>query len=59
MSTTRDHGKIVFECDECGDTFESGTSDFEEALHKAKHDQDWLVTKEGQTWLHICPSCID
>ena len=52
----RQHGNIVFECDGCGDTLETGTRNFDEA--KAQLDSEgWKVRKIGADWIHGCPSC--
>lgn len=47
------HGKIVFECDACGDTLETDTNDFNEA-NTARRDAGWLAEKVGRDWLHFC-----
>jgi hypothetical protein len=52
----RQYGKIIFECDECGDTFESNTREFDEAWENAK-DEGWRAYKEDGEWCHSCPDC--
>jgi Fe2+ or Zn2+ uptake regulation protein len=52
----RQNGDIVFECDECGEVFESATSDFNSAWNQAKRD-GWRVRKIGTEWVHECPNC--
>jgi hypothetical protein len=52
----RQNGDIVFECDECGETFESATSDFNSPWNQAKRD-GWRVRKIGKEWYHSCPNC--
>lgn len=57
MSVYRHHGKIVFECDDCGDQFESDTRDFDDAWQDAK-DEGWLAYKDDKFgWEHFCPEC--
>jgi predicted RNA-binding Zn-ribbon protein involved in translation (DUF1610 family) len=52
----RQHGKIIFECDVCGDTLESDTRDFNEALLTLKNES-WSARKIGSDWVHSCPEC--
>jgi hypothetical protein len=52
----RQNGDLVFECDTCGETFESETSDFNSAWNQAKRD-GWRVKKIGTQWVHSCPNC--
>jgi hypothetical protein len=52
----RQHGMIIFECDVCGDTLETGERDFNEA--KAIQDREgWKARKIGSDWCHSCPDC--
>lgn len=53
---TRIHGKIVFECDECGDDLETEKKDFDEALEVLR-GEDWIARKVDDEWVHYCPSC--
>ncbi len=52
----RQNGNLVFECDTCGETFESAASDFNSAWNQAKRD-GWWVKKFGQDWIHSCFKC--
>ena len=52
----RQGGDIVFECDECGESLESETSDFNSAWNLAKRD-GWRAKKIGTEWCHECPNC--
>jgi hypothetical protein len=52
----RQHGKIVFECDVCGQTLEPDTRDFGEALRTLKNES-WSARKIGMDWVHACPDC--
>jgi hypothetical protein len=57
MSVLRQHGQIVFECDACGDTHESGTTDFHDAYADAK-DAGWVSFKNDEgDWEHRCEAC--
>lgn len=61
MSLTRDHGHIIFECDNaCGDTFESGSKSFEEALAAFRLEGWRVMQKPATVWRHFCSkSCED
>jgi hypothetical protein len=57
----RQHGKIIFECETCDTTLETGTGDFETAREKFR-EENWKVVatqKIGQkpTYQHYCPAC--
>ena len=52
----RQHGKICFECDVCGDTLDSYTRDFNEAL-RTLNNESWKARKIGVDWVHSCPEC--
>lgn len=56
----RQHGKIVFECDACGDTLETGEREFSDAWDMAKSD-GWRVRKiePSNVWVHSCPKCAE
>ena len=49
-------GKYVFECDGCGDVFESNTDDFDLAQLK-RGEAGWIAFKEKDEWKHKCVSC--
>lgn len=54
-------GEVAFECDECGDEYESNHTDFKYAIALIKQAR-WLLkpcpTKLGKTrWEHYCPTC--
>lgn len=52
----RQGGEIIFECEGCSDTLETGERDFSEA--KAVLDTEgWRARKLGSDWLHYCPGC--
>lgn len=52
----RQHGKVVFECDSCGEALQTDERDFAEALSMAKHE-GWKMRKVGADWVHACPNC--
>lgn len=54
----RQHGKIVVECDACGETLETDTKDFSEAL-RIMRAADWQARKLGQDWIHTCFGCAE
>ena len=56
MSTTRIHGRVVFSCDECAETFEPGTSDFDEARSMLEN-AEWRTAKIDGEWYHFCETC--
>jgi hypothetical protein len=58
MSIDRVKGKIAFTCDDCGDGYETGSSDFYEALDEAK-SEGWAAVKDNDTgeWKHFCKDC--
>ncbi len=62
MSTLKDHGKIVFECNECGETFETEETDFYDALETLRNDPEgcqWTSVKDEGTdsWNNYCGMC--
>jgi hypothetical protein len=52
----RQKGEIVFECDGCSDTLETGEREFSEAKH-ALDAEGWRARKLGSDWMHYCPGC--
>lgn len=57
----RQKGTIIFECDECGETFDAETTELELANLK-RRGAGWNAVNaapKGQTpkWEHRCPSC--
>jgi hypothetical protein len=58
MTVDRQYGRIIFECDRCSDPYETPDRHFDKAIARIK-DEGWLVTKDGEMWVHICPNCID
>ena len=58
MGIEKQHGHVIFICDECGDDFNTDETDFLEALQAVK-DEGWLVQRnnEDTEWMHICNEC--
>jgi len=52
----RQHGQITFECDVCGDTLDTDTSDFSEAIRTLKNE-GWTARRIGADWIHSCAEC--
>lgn len=56
----RQHGKILFECDGCGEVLQTDTGDFTAALALMKSD-GWSNRRLGRgevaDWNHYCPKC--
>jgi hypothetical protein len=56
MSTDRQHGVMIFECDSCDETFEIGSDDFSATWMAAKRE-GWKAEKIGDEWVHRCKGC--
>lgn len=56
MTIIRKRGHIVFECDECGEQYDSQTDDFHDALADAKSDGFEARQVRGE-WQHVCGDC--
>lgn len=52
----RQHGKIIFECDVCGETLDVDTRDFNKGL-RTLNNESWKARKIGADWCHSCPDC--
>lgn len=52
----RQKGNIIWQCDECNETLDTGTSDFDAAKNLLKRER-WAVEKVDDTWEHFCPDC--
>jgi len=46
----------IFECDECGDTFEADGLDFRDAYEEYK-DHGGIARNVGDAWEHRCRDC--
>ncbi len=46
----------IFECDECGETFEADSLDFYEAYDEYK-DHGGIARQVGVEWEHRCELC--
>lgn len=49
-------GKIVFECDMCDATLETGMTEFDDARLMLK-SEGWKARKVADEWVHGCPKC--
>jgi hypothetical protein len=56
MSIDRQYGKINFECDNCGDTIETESKDFDEAMSAMRAD-GWRSVRDDGAWKHYCKEC--
>jgi hypothetical protein len=54
MTLHRDRGEIIFECEACDETHETGTRDFDDALADLRR-QNWRVCRHRGDWAHLCP----
>jgi Fe2+ or Zn2+ uptake regulation protein len=52
------HRPIIVCCDECGETYQTATSDLETALDRARR-MGWRVEKKKRVWTHVCDECVD
>lgn len=62
MSIDRYKGYIIFECDRCHETLETGTREFNEALNEL-NNEGWRAqkvfpdTRGDGVWRHYCKGC--
>lgn len=56
MAIDRQFNEVIFICDTCEDTFDSGEEDFDTAKDDMKK-AGWKITKEGDEWKHYCRGC--
>lgn len=49
----RQRNQITFECDACGDSLDTGESEFDEA-NRVRREEGWLAQKVGRDWVHFC-----
>lgn len=60
MTIYRDEDNEVWvECNQCADTFYSGTSDFYEALDLMKQEGWRTILDDADEWQHFCPACME
>lgn len=52
----RQKGNIVFECDSCADTLDTGTGNFEAAKNLLDRE-GWRARKDNGDWEHFCSKC--
>lgn len=53
MTTDKQYGNHVFECDTCSNEFHTGTGNFDAALTMLKRE-GWTIRKFGAEWKHFC-----
>jgi len=53
---TRDHNEIVFECESCSETLETGEEEWNDAYRKFNHE-GWKAVKGKGGWGHYCYKC--
>lgn len=53
----RQKGRIVIECDACGETFEGEPGDEWSAVWPAAQREGWRSRKVGDVWVHSCENC--
>lgn len=59
MSVDRIKGEVVFICNGCDDTLETGTRNYGEA-HEVRKDESWSAIPPEplmDNWQHFCPDC--
>jgi hypothetical protein len=53
----RQHGgKLIVECDSCGEVLDTETKDFAEC-RTVMQREGWKVRKVGSEWIHGCEQC--
>ena len=52
----RERGKIFFECDDCEEVEETGTSNFDEAV-EIMRGEGWSSRKIASGWENLCRGC--
>ncbi len=58
MSVKRDHGTLVWVCDNCGEEYDTFSHDFDEAREIMK-DEGWKSIKDkDEKWQNVCVVCI-
>jgi predicted RNA-binding Zn-ribbon protein involved in translation (DUF1610 family) len=57
VTTHRIKRTVHFECDDCGEDFDSETDEFAEAWRKAKSEGWRAFDADERGWKHYCPDC--
>lgn len=59
MSLERQHGKIIFTCDDgkCHESLDTDTRNFDEALEMLKSEEWKTYKNKDGSYTHICPTC--
>lgn len=60
MTAERDQKtrEVYFECDGCGETHASGTTEFSDAAADLRAE-GWWIKNEGGSYTHRCPTCVE
>lgn len=53
----RQKGRIVLECDSCGETFEGEPGDEWSTTWPAAQREGWKSRKIGDEWIYGCANC--
>jgi hypothetical protein len=59
MTSHRVKRVVHFECDDCGETLDSETTDFDTAWQFAKAEGWKAYDADERGWVHYCPDCKD
>jgi ribosomal protein L37AE/L43A len=59
MSVDRQNGVLWFECDDCGETLDTGEWNFMQAVEVMRNEGWWAIgpTYDGDEWTHQCSDC--
>jgi hypothetical protein len=52
----RQHGEVIFVCDNCDDILRTGEDEFELAMNELR-EAGWSNERIGREWLHLCGAC--
>jgi hypothetical protein len=52
----RQHGEIIFTCDNCSEVLDTHQRTFDEARDVFSLE-GWRSLKDGQIYVHYCPDC--
>ena len=56
MTTERQGGVLIFQCDKCPETYDATTGVWSDAWQEAK-TEGWRAFKLNEVWCHSCPDC--
>jgi hypothetical protein len=52
----KQHGKFIFECDDCHKILETNAGTFNDAQIR-RRAEEWAAVKQGDKWQHRCETC--